>query len=365
MVRPLVIVICLGLTARITFAQNQAVETCKTRATEAQTACQNAQNSSNNMAQVFIKLGIMVAALTSKGTQGGMCQMMSALSSANANQLQSNLQPCQNAAAACKTACATAANDTNTKSSADTTNLSAAQNNCQVAEKQGAVMNNDMLKLLEIAATAAVCLKELGMKEETTTTTTTTTPTLNCTDPANAANPICICQANPMAGGCGNTIGEVKKIEGGESSTPSGTDAAPTPSQTRNDDLQGSQRSPSAKKADLPRGTAGAMPGAEGGAMPTGTARAGVPAPSGTDAAVLAGSQAGGGGGNRGGAGGGYPEFVNTSSGLRPLSRGPASSVAFAPGGLMGKHRDLFKTVHKRYKALFGEETGARNSVSP
>lgn len=345
------------VTAQSSWAQNTNVEACKTKATEAQTACSKAQDSSAQMAQVFMKLAIMVAALASGGSQGGMCQMMASMSQMNANQLQSSNQPCQNAAAACKTSCATAAADTGTKSAADQTNLSAAQNNCQVAEKQGTAVNNDMLKLLDIAATAAVCLKELGMKkDETTTTTTAAAPQLNCTDPAQATNPICICQANPFAGGCGNKLGDVKSIEAGESRTPPATDGAPSSPTVRNDDMQGNRREASATgKGDVPRGTSGAKSGADGGVLPGAMAGSG-PVKPGSAVDVLSGSQGGGGAGARP-SGGGYPEFVNTGSGLRPLSRAPsAASVGFGPGGLMGKHRDLFKVVHKRYKSVFGGE---------
>lgn len=358
MIRAFIIFLALtfALAATPTHAQNKAVEMCKTKAIEAQTACENAQKSQNNVALVIAKLAVMVAALAG-GTQGGMCQMMASMSNANANQLQASVQPCLTAAAACKASCATADADSGTKSEADKTNLSAAQNNCVVAEKQGQSANNDVMKLLDFAATAAVCLKELGMKDDTTTTTTTTTtPTLNCTDPANNANPVCLCQANPMGAGCGNQMGEVKPMEGREPGGPSGTDSNPTTlSNTRNDGLAQNQRSPTGR-GDLPKARgANAPAGADGAAAPAGTANPGA-AKAAASADVL-GGQLGGGAGGRGGGGGGYPEFVSTSSGLRPVARGPSSAkLAFMPGGLLGKHRDLFKTVHKRYKSVFGGE---------
>lgn len=347
----LIALLAVTLTTSNLFAADARVDACKARANEAQALCANSAKGSDNVATAFIKLAAMVAMISMGGSTGGMCQMMSQMSQSNANSLQATNAQCTAAANTCTQTCALV---TSTPSDElDKSNLESGKATCQAAASQGQETGQDVTKLLEMAMTAAICLKELGMKEEQTVTTTTA-PTMNCTDPAQFANPVCICQANPMAKGCGNESKNLASLE--RTDTGPGTDNTDSPTTTlppKRSDVP-YQKSQSDSPQAAKKGSASRPVGADGGsATSPGLAKDQVP--KGIDADVLAGAAGAGGGGSRSSNGGGYPEFTAQQRAALGL-RAPAGAQKVAFGILMGQHKNLFKVVHKRYKSVFGGE---------
>ncbi|MBX3018284.1 MAG: hypothetical protein KF767_10370 [Bdellovibrionaceae bacterium] len=192
-----------------------------------------------------------------------------------------------------------------------------------------------------------------------TPTPTVEKPKEDCSNPTFAAtNPVCVCQANAFAVGCG-------------------TDQSPSVEAMINDSSQSvesgggySGSSPSAAPSNYDPSKLGRYQG-QGGGGGGGVSAGGGPTNTGRDnpkadgltqipaSGIGKGGGGGGGGGEGGGAsrvaGGGYGEGEGFGKGRGPGSlRGDATGTdlkKFLPDGMTGPHTNLFHKVRVRYRA--------------
>lgn len=174
---------------------------------------------------------------------------------------------------------------------------------------------------------------------------------VNCSKPEHYANPQCICQVNPNAGGCpGADSAKAAQMPGRDpySNDNGATDGTPTTSPTTDAGLDGNRRKNAGAGAGGSGSGFGGGSGGSGGARGAEAAAAGAgQKPANPD--ILAGDY-GGGGGGRGGMGGGYPEVTDSGMG-RALKNADLRKTASAGGALTGANgRSNWQKVRERYR---------------
>lgn len=217
----------------------------------------------------------------------------------------------------------------------------------QVAAIAAALMNG-LLQMMQMQQ----CQQDQGLDctKDPTNPQCMKDDSVNCSQPEHYANPQCICQVNPNAGGCpgadSSKVGQMPGRDPYSNDTTSDSTSTPTPGTDAG--LDGNRR----KNAGT--GPGGGGSGFGGGGGGAGGARGAEAAAAGAgqkpaNPDVLAGDY-GGGGGGRGGMGGGYPEVTDSGMG-RALKNADLRKTAAAGGALTGANgRSNWQKVRERYR---------------
>lgn len=204
----------------------------------------------------------------------------------------------------------------------------------------------------------------------------------DCSNPANASNPVCLCRANPFDPSCGGGAGktnnqQMASTDNGIRSAAKLSDLGPTPNfeepqvptsgngRTPSGNLGGGKQGGSANLALSGGGVGGGAMGSEGGAGGGGlnanimNGFRGGGAMGGGSAGSRGGSY-GGSGSNRGAYGGtgsyagknGQPDLRQFLPGGNQYRRRGVGGTGTGPDGITGPHGSIWKQVQGRYRSL-------------
>lgn len=183
---------------------------------------------------------------------------------------------------------------------------------------------------------------------------------LDCSNPTNGSNPVCMCQINPRASGCGNqestqTTAATRKDR--NSKGDAGDDSS----------LGSNFNNTSDRQASKPSSATPGLPGAGGsGSSGMGSSAAGgktgndatYGAPLGKAPGVIEGSYGGGGGGSRSASGYRMDTPLGRSAAMIQRKMASIGRAGAMKDGMTGPHTDLFMKVRTRYISV-------RSSLKP